>query len=85
MRFLEWRRSLDAVSTIRIFRDKYQEMVDIELTRSLARLETGESADEILKDMSRRLMNKFLHEPTRQLTEAGSRGNIDSLEQARSL
>jgi len=85
MRFLEWRRSLDAVSTIRIFRDKYQEMADIELTRSLGRLETGESADEILKDMSRRLMNKFLHEPTRQLTEAGSRGNIDSLEQARSL
>jgi len=84
-RFMEWRRSLDAVSTIRVFRDKYQEMADVELSRSLARLETGETAEEILKDMSRRLTNKFLHEPTRQLTEAGSQGNIDSLEQARSL
>ncbi len=84
-RFMRWRRSLDAVSTIRVFRDKYQELADSELNRSLAQLEKGEPAETILKEMSRRLMNKFLHEPTRQLNEAGSQGDIESLERARNL
>ena len=84
-RFMDWRRSLDAVSTIRVFRDKYQDLANTELNRSLARLEKGEPADEVLKDLSRRLTNKFLHEPTRQLSEAGSQGDIESLNRARNL
>ncbi len=84
-RFMEWRRSLDAVSTIRVFRDKYQELANAELDRSLIRLEKGEPAEQILRDMSRRLTNKFLHEPTRQLSEAGSQGDTESLERARNL
>jgi len=84
-RFMDWRRSLNAVSTIRNFRDKYQDLADIELNRSLARLEQGESAEQVIKDLSRRLTNKFLHEPTRQLSEAGSQGDTRSLVQARNL
>ena len=55
------------------------------MNRSLARLAKGESADDIIKELSRRLTNKFLHEPTRQINEAGSQGDIESLIQARSL
>ncbi len=84
-RFLDWRRSLDAVSTIRIFRDKYQDMADTELSRSLARLNKGESPELLLKELTRRLTNKFLHEPTRQINVAGSQGDIESLNQARNL
>lgn len=84
-RFMEWRRSLDAVSTIRVFRDKYQDLANNELNRSLARLEKGESAEDILKELTRRLTNKFLHEPTRHLSEAGSQGDTESLSQARNL
>ncbi|MCP3673777.1 MAG: glutamyl-tRNA reductase, partial [Gammaproteobacteria bacterium] len=84
-RFMDWRRSLDAVSTIRVFRDKYQDLANTELNRSLTRLEKGEPAEDILKDLSRRLTNKFLHEPTRQLSEAGSQGDIESLNRARNL
>ncbi len=84
-RFMDWRRSLDAVSTIRVFRDKYQELANIELERSLARLEKGEPAEDILKELSRRLTNKFLHEPTRHINEAGSQGDVESLSQARNL
>lgn len=84
-RFMQWRRSLDAVSTIRIFRDKYQDVADVELNRSLARLKKGESAEDILKELARRLTNKFLHEPTRQIIEAGSQGDTESLTRARNL
>ena len=84
-RFLDWRRSLDAVSTIRIFRDKYQDMANTELSRSLSRLEKGESPEALLRELTRRLTNKFLHEPTRQLNEAGSQGDTESLNRARNL
>ncbi len=84
-KFMEWRRSLDAVSTIRVFRDKYQQLADTELKRSLSRLEKGESAEELLTELTRRLTNKFLHEPTRQINEAGSQGDEQSLSQARTL
>jgi len=84
-RFMEWRRSLDAVSTIKVFRNKYQELADNELNRSLAKLEKGESAEELLKELTRRLTNKFLHEPTRQISEAGSQGDTESLTRARNL
>jgi glutamyl-tRNA reductase len=84
-RFFDWRRSLDAVSTIRIFRDKYQDMANIELSRSLSRLEKGESAESLLRELTRRLTNKFVPEPTRQLNEAGSQGDFESLHRARNL
>lgn len=84
-RFMEWRRSLDAVSTIKIFRDKYQTLASEELNRSLAQLEKGEPADTILKEMVFRLTNKFLHDPTRKLTEAGGQGNKVLLTLAREM
>jgi glutamyl-tRNA reductase len=84
-RFLDWRRSLGAVSTIRNIRDKYQDMADIELSRSLSKLEKGESAENLLRELTRRLTNKFLHEPTRQLNDAVSQGDTESLNRARNL
>jgi glutamyl-tRNA reductase len=84
-RYIQWLRSLDAVSTIKTFRNKYQTLADQELERSLARLEQGEDPQTVLKEMSRRLTNKFLHEPTRNLSEASSKGKTDSLLVARDL
>ena len=82
---MEWRRSLDAVSTVRVFRDKYQDLADTELKRSLARLNKGESAEDILKELTRRLTNKFLHVPTKQIIEASGQGDTESLTRARNL
>lgn len=84
-RFVHWLRSLDAVSTIRTFRNKYQTVAEKELERSLAKLAQGEDAESLLKELSRRLTNKFLHEPTRQLSEATGQGKTDSLLIARDL
>jgi len=84
-RFMQWRRSLDAVATIKVFRNKYQRLAEQELERSLAKLEKGESPAELLKEMSHRLTNKFLHEPTRQLSEASSSGKKESIMIARDI
>ena len=84
-RYMTWLRSLDAVATIKTFRNKYQNLAEQELLRSLSRLEQGEAPDALLKELSHRLTNKFLHEPTRQLTEATGKGKTDSLLVARDL
>lgn len=84
-RYMNWLRSLDAVSTIRTFRNKYQSLAEQELQRSLSRLEQGEPPEALLKELSHRLTNKFLHEPTRQLTDATGKGKTDSLLIARDL
>lgn len=84
-RFMEWRRSLAAVSTIRSFRDKYQQLADSELKRSISKLNQGDKAEDVLAELSRRLTNKFLHEPTRQINEAGSQGDDESVSKARTL
>ena len=84
-RYMSWLRSLDAVSTIKTFRNKYQSLAEQELQRSLSRLEQGEPPEALLKELSHRLTNKFLHEPTRQLTDATGQGKTDSLLIARDL
>ncbi|MBT8448912.1 MAG: glutamyl-tRNA reductase, partial [Gammaproteobacteria bacterium] len=84
-RFMQWRRSLDAVATIKVFRNKYQRLAEQELERSLAKLEKGENPAELLKEMSHRLTNKFLHEPTRQLSQASSSGKKESIMIARDI
>ena len=84
-RYMNWLRSLDAVSTIKTFRNKYQSLAEQELQRSLSRLEKGEPPEALLKELSHRLTNKFLHEPTRQLTDATGKGKTDSLLIARDL
>ena len=83
--YMSWQRSLDAVSTIKTFRNKYQSLAEKELQRSLSRLEQGEAPEALLKELSHRLTNKFLHEPTRQLNDASGQGKTDSLLIARDL
>lgn len=43
-----------------------------ELERARRQLERGRAASEVLEELSRRLMNKLLHEPTRELREKAS-------------
>jgi glutamyl-tRNA reductase len=45
--------------------------VQRELERALRRLQSGRDAAEVMEELSRRLMNKLLHAPTRALREKG--------------
>ena len=74
--FMNWRRSLSAVPTITDLRDQFEGTRQLELERALNRLSDLDEKDrEVIIDLSRRLMNKFLHHPTVRLREETAQGN----------
>jgi glutamyl-tRNA reductase len=83
--FMQWRRSLDTADTIKVFRDKYHQLAEQELQRSLSRLEQGENPEQLMTELTRRLTNKFLHEPTQKLNQASREGDKDSVHRVKNL
>jgi glutamyl-tRNA reductase len=74
--FLQWYYSLNVVPTITSFREQVDSIRQQELERTLNRLsDLSEDQQEIVTELSNRLMNKFLHTPTTQLRAAAANGN----------
>ena len=74
--FLQWYYSLNVVPTITTFREQYDAIRQQELERTLNRLSNLSDEElNIVVELSHRLMNKFLHEPTVQLRSAAANGN----------
>ena len=84
-RFMGWLRSLEAVSTIRAFRDSIEAVREEELRKAERMLRRGESAEEVIAQVTRALCNKLAHTPTVQLRRAGFEGREDLLRTAREL
>ncbi len=79
----DWQREIrgyQAVDTIKSLRDSAQVFSEMELARATRSLESGSPADEVLQQMSRNLMNKFLHAPTIALRDAAEQGDLSLLE-----
>lgn len=83
--FMDSLRGLDAVDSIRAFRELMDNHREQELAKAMAALERGEDPKEVMQRMSRALMNKMLHGPTVQLKKAGESGQIDKLQWAETL
>ncbi len=73
-------RSLNAVSTLRAFRDKADAIRERELERALKGLEKGESADAVLSSLARSLTQKLIHSPSVQMKKASAEGRDELLE-----
>ncbi len=74
--FGNWYHSLGVVSTITSFRQQFEAMRQQELERTLNRLpDLNEREQKIVAELSQRLLNKFLHEPTVRLRTEAARGN----------
>lgn len=84
-RFMGWLRSLDAVSTIRAYRDSLETIRQDELEKALRQLQRGQDPKEVLNIVTRALVNKLAHEPTAQMRRAGFEGREDLLQAAREL
>ncbi|MGB8332437.1 MAG: glutamyl-tRNA reductase [Polyangiales bacterium] len=66
--FLAWRRSLELAPTIVALRQRFGQIADEELQRTLSRLEGITQSDRaVLEAMGRSLVNKLLHQPMTQL------------------
>ncbi len=83
--FMGWLRSLDAVETIRQYRDSADNVSSALLERARRRLTNGDTPEETLAWLARNLTNKLTHAPTVQLRQAGFDDRRDLLEAAREL
>jgi len=68
--FMHWMESRELVPTIRALRDHAERYRRHELERAQRLIAKGEDPQQVLEQMSRALINKFLHVPTHALTHA---------------
>jgi glutamyl-tRNA reductase len=74
-----------AFATIRSFRNKAEEVRDMELERAIAELKNGKVPEEVLTQLSHRLTSKLLHQPTLSMRQAGYDGDGEKLTFVRKL
>jgi len=72
--FMSWMRSLQAVDSIREYRQSANEIREDLLTKSLQSLAAGADAEKVLLELSNKLTNKLIHAPTRALQSAAEQG-----------
>jgi glutamyl-tRNA reductase len=77
--YLEYERSLDAVDTIRDYRQRMEAVRDDELERAMVLLSKGEDPQLVMQRLARGLANKMMHAPTVQLKKASALGDDKSL------
>ncbi len=83
--FLNQLRALDAVSTLKQFRRRVEELRDIETEKALRALRNGNDAETVLRSLARGLTNKFLHQPSVQVRKATTEGRTEVTEWLREL
>lgn len=84
-RFMRHLRALQAVDAIKTFRDKINNLQRHELARALKKLEAGVLPEDVLTQMSQRLANKFMHQPSVRLRHASAEGEFDVFEYMQQL
>jgi len=83
--FMGWLRSLDAVATIRAYREQCEQLRDQEVLKAKRMLARGVPPEEVLSQLGRILTNKMIHAPSTHLRQAGFEGRSDVLTIAREL
>lgn len=84
-RFVSWQRSLEAVHTIRKYRENAQQISQQSLTKARQMLAQGKDPHEVLEQLSSTLTNKLLHATTKNLDRAAREGREDLLQAAHEL
>ncbi|WP_070967133.1 glutamyl-tRNA reductase [Vibrio sonorensis] len=72
--FMSWMRSLQAVDSIREYRNSANEVREDLLQKSIQSLATGADPEKVLLELSNKLTNKLIHTPTRALQSAAEQG-----------
>lgn len=78
-------RSLNAVNTLRAYREKAEQIRDVEVGKALRSLEKGASPAEVMQTLARALTNKFTHSPSVKMKKASADGRNDLLLLTREL
>lgn len=72
--FMRQLRTLDAVTTLKAFRQHAELIRNQELEKALKRLQKGDDAKAVVATLANMLTNKLIHQPTVQMREASSVG-----------
>lgn len=83
--FLGWLRSLDAVDTIRAYRDKADIVREEALQLAQRQLTSGKDPQQVIQDLARGLTNKLVHDPSVQLSRSAYDGREELLILAQEL
>ncbi|GAA0849085.1 glutamyl-tRNA reductase [Marinobacter szutsaonensis] len=83
--FLNQLRALDAVSTLKQFRQRAETLRDVETEKALRALRNGSDPETVLRSLARGLTNKLLHEPSVQVRKATTEGRTEVTEWLREL
>jgi glutamyl-tRNA reductase len=83
--FLAWAKSLNAVDTIREYRNRAEHSRDEILAKAKRQLQQGKSAEDVLQFLANTLTNKLLHEPSSSLRDAASQGRMELIRAAQEI
>lgn len=75
--FLYQLRALDAVSTLKQYRNHAEDLRDLEVERALKQLRNGGDPETLLRSLARGITNKLLHEPSVQVRKATAEGRTE--------
>lgn len=77
--FMSWLRSLQAVDSIRQYREQSNNVRTELLNRSLQALSSGVDPEKVLLELSNKLTNKLIHAPTHAMQQAAKNGEPEKL------
>lgn len=72
-------RSLNAIGTLRAFRDKADAIREQEMQRALKSLQKGEPTEQVMESLARAITNKLTHSPSVQMKKASADGRDEFL------
>ncbi|MCK3657401.1 glutamyl-tRNA reductase [Pasteurellaceae bacterium Pebbles2] len=77
--FFEWLKVHQFSNLIRTYRDNAEQARQALLEKALISLQQGEDAEQILQELSYKLMNKLIHSPTQAMSNMMKTGNAKGL------
>ena len=83
--FMCWLRAQESLDHVLAFRQQADLVKDHLLTKALHKLVQGYSTEDVLTELAHRLTNRLIHAPTRALTQASQRGDVEELERLRQI
>jgi glutamyl-tRNA reductase len=84
-RYMAWTRSLDAIPTLRAYREHAETLGESELDKARRQLDGGVPATEVVEALTRNLVRKLTHDPSVNLRSAIADGDTALLEAVRTL
>ncbi len=83
--FMRQLRTLDAVTTLKAFRQHAENIRDLELEKAMKRLQKGDDVQKVMATMANMLTNKLIHRPTVHMREASAEGRKEVMDWVQEL